>query len=231
MFHLFLAVTENTREGIPEWIIGLINIIVGFILGLIGASFLDWLKTFKKKKHFCTAVCSELKQLLSHSLTDMIYPDADVNEEKIILLYKAHNKYKLTNEVYMFADNLNLTDIFSDAKKAVGLHETLKNNRRATGNMMVTKKMNCNYINNNLDVIGLLDKYIASRFINIINRIESRNHIADGINNSYQHTFNHSNLSNIILHNYYSYCQHYPDYNPGYNSSLWFLKVQDKGKR
>lgn len=214
MFYELLASAKNAAatngNTTPEWNIALISALLGVICGMVGTVLIDLLREHRRKKNFCKAVSSELKQLLAQSLADMIYPDAKVDEEKINLIYNYHEEYDLTNEVFRHV-NIDIDNLFGDSEKAVLFMDSTRKQRKNSGNIMSTRKMNCNFINNNFEIIGLLEKDKASRIINLINRIESRNHIVDGINDAYSRSFDNPHLTNIITHNYYSNCQQLSD--------------------
>ena len=214
MFYELLASAKNAAatnsNTIPEWLILVTSTLLGVICGMVATVLIDLLRERRRKKYFCRAVSSELKQLLALSLTDMIHLDAEKGEEKITLLYESQKKYDLKNEVFRNVD-IDIDILFGDAGEAVAMLKRLKAQRKQTGYMMSCRKMNCNFINNNFEIIGLLEKDKASRIINLISRIESRNHIVDEINADCSRLLDNPNSANINKHNYYSSCHHLSD--------------------
>jgi len=196
-----------------------VDILFGFILGLISACFIDYLRTRRKAKRFRHAAYIELKQMLFEMLIYTIHPDSIIDKEKVQLLLDLMNKFNLNEEVFPTENNEGYEKLKNMSQENidcfVSAHKLLKEQRRRENKMMTLKKLNCIFISHNIETLPILSIQYTSRLLNILRRIDAINSYIERIDFAFKKTFDGSistqNHDNIVL-DYYSDCQCLSDF-------------------
>lgn len=209
------------QSNIPQWLTARFDIVLGFILGLVGANIVDCLRTRRKAKQFRHAACSELKQALAELVMYTMNPDAKIDKEKVQLWLDSNHNFNLNEVVLPTEDN----EKYEKLKKLkwdpeqidafVSLHNLQREQRRSQGRRMSPRKLNYVFISQNIETASILNVRDTSRLLNILRRIDALNSCVDRIDFAFKKTFDSSISStsyDSLVFNYYSGCQSLSDF-------------------
>lgn len=219
--HITETKYAEEQSNIPQWLTARLDIVLGFILGLVGANIVDCLRTKRKAKQFRHSACSELKQALAELVMYTMHPDATIDKEKVQLWLDSKRNFNLNEVIFPTEDN----EEFKKLEKLelnpeqiddfVSLHNSQREQKRIQGKMKPPRKLNYVFISQNIETASILNVRDTSRLLNILRRIDALNSCVDRIDFAFKKTFDSSISStcydNIKL-NYYSGCQCLSDF-------------------
>ncbi|MBL7107088.1 MAG: hypothetical protein ISS77_05735 [Phycisphaerae bacterium] len=202
----------------------LINIGFGFILGLAGTGIIGLVKSCIKKRRFCVAASSELKQLLGALVGSCVFhSDSEIDEKKVKFCFGAERKYKFVEVLFPEGEQY-INESFRNAAKAVQskdisqghiddfvkTHNLRKNQRKLSNILTPLHDVTCRFINENLEIVSSLKQSKMRRILCIVDRVGVINHLIDKLSRHSNATFD-STLSSENYdrnrNNYYGTCQ------------------------
>jgi len=194
-----------------------VDILFGFILGLISTCFIDYRHRVRKKKEFWEGVRAELKQnlsILSCNLT--LNSDASISAEKVeywLGLNKKVNFFQLTaplddntsyNQMIQLLQNKQTIQAF------VETHNSSMNKRKQGSSYQSLTKLWYDFLQNNIHSIPLLKKKERDLLLNIFRQLNIINEQIDRnkfyFEKSYDGSLDTDNRARIRT-NYLDSCQ------------------------
>jgi len=182
------TISENTTEShLFELLIQPLNIVLGFVLGLFGTVFFDYLRTRRKTKEFSIGARTELKQILGMVNFYTLNPDAELNADKIHSFQTLIKDFKLIKILNPLGEetgteglsNRDLTE--NDIQQLVELRRNSIVQRRESDIIQRFRLLKCTYIKNNISSISLLPIEHQTQLMNILRRIDVINEIIPSI--------------------------------------------------
>ena len=219
--HIAEVKYAEKQSNIPQWLTARFDIVLGFILGLVGANIVDCLRTRRKAKQFRHAACSELKQALAELVMYTMSPDATIDKEKVQLWLDSNHNFNLNEVILPTEDNEKYEELKKlkwDPKQIdafVSLHNSRREQRRSQGRRMGPRKLNYVFISQNIETASILNVRDTSRLLNILRRIDALNSCVDRIDFAFKKTFDSLTSStsyDSLVFNYYSSCQCLSDF-------------------
>lgn len=231
---LLAAATPEASEQ-NTWLLDRFDILLGFTLGLVGTGIIGWIRSRNKQKRFYVAASSELKRLLWVLVGScVLHNDSEIDENKVKLCFECERKYKLTDLFLPEGDQY--TDVgfrqitetvqqksYADTDIAgyVKSHNSKASERKAGRFLTAMYKVDCRYIDKNLEIVSSLGQSKISRFLCILARIDTLNCHIDSLSWSVNATFDSTLLPENherIRSNYYAGCQTVSDF--AYSTSI-----------
>ena len=209
-----LSVTSEkaSESHLIEVLISRLDVLFGFLLGLFGTIFVDYLRKRRSVKEFREGARSELRQVLGMVNWYTFNLDSQLNAEKIRSmqkLFKEFDLYKTLNplgertalEEYI---DRNLTD--EDIRQLVAIREASMAERTQRGACQSFRKLKYTFIQNNTSSISLLPKEDQALLMNILWKLEAINEVVPRLDFCFQKSYdanvtpeNHERLRTVYL--------------------------------
>ena len=198
-----------------------LDILLGFGLGLFSTSFMDYIRKKRKTKEFREGMRTELKQALAVLNLLPLNHDSKITVDKVRSWQKLSKEFDLRKETSPLEDDPMYNKFLKkdldekDLNEFVALHSARKIEREQGYNYQFMKKINCNFIQNNISSISLLNKPEQSLFLNILRRLDAINEQISHLNfffeKTYDATVEYENRERLKM-NYLSGCQFISDW-------------------
>jgi hypothetical protein len=203
----------NNNNLIKE-ILSRLDIILGFILGIFSACFVDYLRKRQIFKEYRLGIRAELKQTLGSMCILAINSDATISKEKVDSWITLAKEFDLAEELFPFRDKSQSFKKIEINEKTLNefiiYHQSIKCQRDKDGAMQIVKIINCTFINDNISMISLLKKQQCSSMFNLLRYIDLINTEASRLNfffeKSYDDSIRDVNRDRLRL-NYLNSCQ------------------------
>jgi hypothetical protein len=225
---LLAAATPEASQP-NTWLFDQSDLLLGFFLGLAGTGIIGLVQSSNKKRRFCVAASSELKQLLGALVGGCVFHnDSEINEKKVKFCFGSERKYKFAEVLFPEGDQY-IDECFGQAIKFVQskdipqdhidgyikIHNLRKNQRKLSNTVTPLHNVACRFINENLEIVSSLKQSKMRRILCIVDRVGVINHLIDNLSRHSNATFD-STLSSEnhdrIRHNYYDTCQRISDF-------------------
>lgn len=225
---LLAAATPEASQP-SAWVLDRIDILLGFILGLAGTGIIGLIQSSNKKRRFCVAASSELKQLLCILVTSCVFhSDSKIDKKKFKLYFESTRKYKFADilmpEGDQYVDGRSKQAIEFLQKEEIAetciadfvkIHNSKVDQRKSGQLLTRLHNVACRYIDENLEIVSSLKQSKISRFLCVIDRISTLNCLIDRLSESFNATFDSTltpkNYERIRI-NYYVNCQTISDF-------------------
>lgn len=216
------AVSEKATEShLIDLIIRPFNILFGFILGLFGTIFLDYLRKRRSVKEFCIGMRTELKQILAMVNFYTFNLDAELNADKIRSFQILIKDFDLIHTLNPLGEHFDFETLIDrnlsaeDIQQLVTLRKSSIEQRKESGKFQRFKLLKYTFIQNNISSISLLPIESQTHLMNILRRIEVINEIIPSFDFCFQKSYdanvtsqNHERLRTVYQGN----CQFISDW-------------------
>ncbi len=158
------------------------DILLGFVLGLLSTSFIDYRRRKRKTQEFREGMRSELKKVLAVLSSLVTNPDSNITRDKAISWLTLIKEFDLLKELaplvvgspeYKKFSKKDLSE--ADFDNFTARHNERKIAREKNDSVQFMKNINCNFIQNNISSISLLDKTEKSLIFAILRRLDAIN--------------------------------------------------------
>ena len=189
------AASNNNENPVLEFLMQPFNILFGFILGLFGTVFINYLQQKQKAKEFFIGVRTELKQILGMVNFYTFNSDAELNSEKILLFKSLIKEFDLIKIMNPLGETPGIDDLVNrdlseeDIQQIVELRRINIAQRRENDRVQRFKLLKCNYIINNISSISLLPLKTQAYLMNILRKIEAINEIMPSVEFCFQKSY------------------------------------------
>ena len=174
-----------------------LDIVVGFILGLVGAAFgvlfKEYLLKRRRRREFRNGMLAELRQLLPLLLGEMFLLDGEMTVEKLKFMYNAFNEYNLFGIFKPLERNSSFERLVKRAQtdKVLGQFARIINlqfqNKQNVHSRV--RLIHCDFIQNTISSIALLKKTEKILLLSILRKVNVLNEEISHLDFYYKESF------------------------------------------
>ena len=190
--------SAQTNYSILKELLPGLYVVLGFVLGLIGTIFTEYLRKRRRRIEFREGMRAELKQALA-----MLAAHAFQLDSKVTVV-KLQDNFALLREFDLFREGgplmggswseiFNKTNLTSENLKAYA--DCLNQKAKINDLYKAVKKIHCNFIQDNISSISLLTKSERSLLLNILRRLNIINDQISRLDFPFEKSYD-SNVSN-----------------------------------